>query len=156
MQGREGQAKGSLWIVAAVLLGLAVSSAAQGPIGPRGPGAPRGPMGPGGLPPILLGVELTDQQRTQIKALLDEQRESRRSEMEERRTLQQQLTAAIYGTGTDEDSLAAIVTRLAELQKQALDADIALQTKLAALLTDAQRQQIVAQATNPDPPQRSR
>jgi periplasmic protein CpxP/Spy len=156
MQGRDGTGKGSLWLVAAVLLGLAVSSAAQGPMGPGGPGAPRGPMGPGGLPPILLGVQLTDQQRTQIKAILEESRESRRAEMEERRTLQQQLATAIYGSGTDADSLAALVTRLGELQKQALDADIVLQTKLAALLTDAQREQIVAQAANPGPPQRSR
>jgi Spy/CpxP family protein refolding chaperone len=116
-----------------------------------------GPGGPGGLPPIFLRVELTEPQRTQIKALVDEQRESRRAHMEERRTLQQQLTSAIYGTGTDADSLASIVTKLAELQKQALDADVALQTRIAALLTDEQRQQIVAQeAARPGPPQRPR
>jgi Spy/CpxP family protein refolding chaperone len=161
MQGHDRTGRGQWWIVIGVLLGLAVNAAAQGPIGAggRGPiGPPPGPGGPGaGLPPIFLRIDLTDQQRTQIKAILDEQRESRRAELEERRTLQQQLTAGIYGSGADADALAAIVAKLADLQKQALDADVVLQTKIAALLTDEQRQQIIVLETSrPAPPHRSR
>jgi periplasmic protein CpxP/Spy len=151
MQGRDRSVKGRLWIALGVLLGLAVNAAAQGPMGPP-PGA-----GGGGLPPLFMRVQLTDQQRTQIKALVDEQRESRRPEVEERRALQQQLTSAIYGGTTAADSLNEVVTRLAELQKQGLDADVALQTKIAALLTDEQRQQIIAlEAARPGPPARTR
>ena len=154
MQGRDRSMKERLVIVLGVLLGVAVNVAAQGPVGPRGPMGP--PPGQGGLPPLFMRIELTEQQRSQIHVLVEEQRDSRRADMEERRTLQQQLTSAIYG-GTDTDSMAATVARLAELQKQALDADVALHTKVAALLTDDQRQQIVAlEAARPAPRQRSR
>ena len=62
--------------------------------------------------------------------------------------LQEQLAGAIYGSAAaDADGVAQIVTRLSELQKAALEADIALQTKVAALLTEAQRQQVIAQAS---------
>jgi Spy/CpxP family protein refolding chaperone len=149
MRIRDLGGLGAVCVVVGILMGLAVNVSAQGPGG--GPMDPRGPQGPppgagGGLPPVFLRVELTDQQRTEIKVLVDEQREARRAELEERRTLHLQLTTAIYGTTTTEaETVAQIVTRLGELQKLALDADVTLQTKIAALLTDQQRQQIVEQ-----------
>jgi periplasmic protein CpxP/Spy len=152
MRIRDLGGLGAVCVVLGVLMGLAVTASAQGPGG--GPMGARGPQGPppgagGGLPPVFLRVELTDQQRTQIKALVDEQREARRAELDERRTLHLQLTTAIYGTTTtDAETVAQIVTRLGELQKLALDADLTLQTKIAALLTDQQRQQIVEQESS--------
>jgi Spy/CpxP family protein refolding chaperone len=148
------------WAVLAVCLGLAVNVAAQapvgaGPVGQRGPGGPPpgGPGGPGGLPPLFMRIALTEAQQTQIKALLDEQREARRTDMDERRTLQEQLASAIYGSTADVDGVQQIVTRLSELQKAALEADVALQTKVATLLTEEQRQQVIAQASlRPGPP----
>jgi Spy/CpxP family protein refolding chaperone len=146
-------------VVLAVMLGLGGNATAQTAVGQRGPGGPPpgGPGGPGGfggLPPLFMRIELTESQRTQVKALLDEQREARRADLEERRTLHEQLASAIYGsTAADADGVPQIVTRLSELQKAALEADIALQTKVAALLTEEQRQQVVQQASlRPGPP----
>lgn len=142
MRVRDIRSAGTAWVVAGVLLGFVAHAAAQGPMGERGPMGPP-PGAGGGLPPIFMRADLSEEQRTQIRALVTEQRDAHRAEFEERRTVQHQLTAAIYGAGADAEQVSQLVTRLAELQKQALEEDAALQTKIAALLTEQQRQQIV-------------
>src|SRR5262245_13884790 len=93
----------------AIVLAVGISTAvAQGP-GGRGPGqgrgfgpGPGGPGGPGGPLPMLRQLNLTDAQRDQVKALLDEERRQNdaagpRKMME----LQRALQAAIFADAPD-------------------------------------------------------
>ena len=122
MRIRDLGGLGAVCVVLGVLMGLAVTASAQGPGG--GPMGPRGPQGPppgagGGLPPSSCGSSFTDQQRTQIKALVGEEREARRAELDERRTLHLQLTTAIYGTTTTDAETVAQIAALLERQHAA-------------------------------------
>jgi Spy/CpxP family protein refolding chaperone len=99
-----------------------------------------------GLGPAELGqLGLSDDQQTQIKTLLDQQRDERRGSMDEARAVQQQLGTAIFGAAAaDTAQLTELTTKLADLQRQGLEAEVAMQVKIAAVLTDTQRQQLLA------------
>jgi periplasmic protein CpxP/Spy len=136
----------SVWKIAGVIvvgacLSWAVAVSAQGPQGRQGRMPPGGPGGPGGIPPGLMRVNLTDQQKADLKTLVDQDREARKASMDELRTARQQLTAAIFGTDTQQ--VPTVTAHVADLQRQAFEADVALQVKIAALLTDEQKQQIL-------------
>ncbi len=88
-------------------------------------------------------INLTEQQKTELRTLVEQDRESRKGQFEQVRTLRQQLNAAVFGGTADTQQLSDLTAQLADLQRQALEADVALQVKIAALLTDEQRQQIV-------------
>ena len=98
---------GAGWWAAGVLLGLAVTVGAQTPDRGPGmppPGGPRGGPG-GGLPAFFMRLDLTEEQRTQVRGLMDQQREERKAQRDELRTVHQQLAAAIYGGATDGQSV---------------------------------------------------
>ena len=96
--------KRTIWsAVAALVLAAAVAipAIAQPPQGGRGPG--RGPAFDGVLP-ILRGLNLTDAQREQIRALTDAQRTAdnpRRNLMDLERQLQAALLADSSGSAED-------------------------------------------------------
>jgi Spy/CpxP family protein refolding chaperone len=145
------------WAAVAFLLVLPVVAAAQpsGPPGQMGPGQmppegrgmmPPPGMGPGGGPGwqgLVMRLDLTDQQRSDVVALLDGQRESERSRREATRKTQQSLATAVLTSSPDTTVIAEIVQQLADEQRQALEADVALQQRVAALLTDGQRTQLL-------------
>jgi Spy/CpxP family protein refolding chaperone len=145
------------WAAVVFLLVLTAMAGAQpsGPPGQMGPGQmppggrgmmPPPGMGPGGGPGwqgAIMRLDLTDQQRSDIMALFDGQRESERSRREATRKTQQALAAAVFASSPDATASAYLVQQLADQQRLALEADVALQQRVAALLTEEQRAQLL-------------
>ena len=135
--------RNALWMAAALLIGLGAAVPAQGPRG--GPGGPprMPPGGPGaGLPPAFMRVNLTKEQQTQVRSLFEQRRANGEALRTELHGVQRELIAAIYVAAPDDANVSELTARLAELQRLALDADVALQLQVAALLTDDQRRQV--------------
>jgi Spy/CpxP family protein refolding chaperone len=154
-------------VALALVMGLAMPAAVEaqgapgqmppgGPrgMGPGGPGAQGGPGmgGPGGGLRAVMQLDLTDQQRTEIRQIMQEQRQAGRELQAQVRQTQQQLMTAIYGGSQEAGSALEIVTRLAELQKQVLEADVTVQQRVAQLLTDEQKQQLLKMLNRAGPP----
>jgi protein CpxP len=109
---------------------------------PGGPGfeGPRGGFGRGGWL-ALRGVELTDDQREQIKVLYEEERLSR----EGPGTLMQlhrQLQAEVFAEAPDARALAALQQQIAQAEAVRLGRQVALDQKIAQILTTEQRASI--------------
>jgi periplasmic protein CpxP/Spy len=132
----------------AVVLALGISTAvAQGP-GGRGPGqgrgfaGGRGPGGPGGPLPMLRQLNLTDAQRDQVKALVEDQRKQNDgSALRRVGELRQALQAAIFADAPDSAQIDQLRASIAEADAAALAARVDLQLKIAQILTPEQRQQ---------------
>jgi periplasmic protein CpxP/Spy len=130
----------TMWTaVAAMVLAAAVAIPviAQPPQGGRGPG--RGP-GAGGLMPMLRGLNLTDAQREQIRALTDERRaagDPGRNLIDLRR----QLQTAILADTPDQQKIEELKNSIAAASAQELAARIDLQSRIAQVLTPEQRAQ---------------
>ena len=126
--------------VVAVLIALAgfAFADAQGR-GQRGPGGgPGGPgfgRGPGGLARF---ADLTDDQRKQVEAIREEDRASRQGPPAAV-ALYRQLEAEILADAPDEQKIDALRQQLAQAQAEALTQQIALQRKIAQVLTAEQR-----------------
>jgi Spy/CpxP family protein refolding chaperone len=123
----------------------------QMPPGGRGqmppPGMGGGPMWQG----AVMRLDLTEAQRADIKSLIDTQRESNRALREQARALHEQLATAIYGASPDSASTSDLVQKLADANRQMLEADVALQQRVSALLTEAQRADLVKLLTQRPP-----
>lgn len=146
-------------IVAAVaVLALAASASltAQPPqgrgFGGRGLG-PGGPGGPGRGPgPVLHQLNLTEEQREQVRALAEEERKTKpQGNMME---LQKQLQTAIFSDTADlakiEELKAAIASAEAALLSKRIDHEL----KIAQILTVEQRaraRELIANAPGPRP-----
>jgi len=132
--------KRTIWsAVAALVLAAAVAipAIAQPPQGGRGPG--RGPAFEGALP-ILRGLNLTDAQREQIRALTDAQRTAdnpRRNLMD----LERQLQAALLADSPDQQKIDELKNSIAAASAADLTARIELQSRIAQVLTPEQRAQ---------------
>jgi protein CpxP len=125
--------------VAAMILAAAVAIPviAQPPQGGRGPG--RGP-GAGGLMPILRGLNLTDAQREQIRALTDERRAAG-DPGQNLMDLERQLQSAILADTLDQQKIEELKNSIAAASAQELAARIDLQSRIAQVLTPEQRAQ---------------
>src|SRR5574338_1020292 len=151
--------KRNLWTMAAVVvLAGAVSvpmlaHPGQGPgfgqgrgMGPgMGPGGPGGPGGRGGGPMSMLrGVDLTDAQREQIRAIMETERQN--APAARVRDLDTQLDLALLADSPDaakiDELKAAIVAGTAE----EIAHRIAVQTKIVQILTPEQRAKARANA----------
>jgi Spy/CpxP family protein refolding chaperone len=127
--------------LAAVVATGAFAFAQNPPPGPpqrrtmaQGRGGP-GPMG------MLQQLNLTDDQRTRIQSLLEQQRQAHQGTMQKMRDLQQQLKNAIFADNGPADT-AALQQQISTLQGQ-LEADrIGLEKQIAAVLTPDQRKQV--------------
>lgn len=115
----------------------------QGPPHGRGQVPPPGMGTGGGWQAFVMQLELTDQQKKDIRASVSEQREAEQARREEMRSLQQQLAKAIYTSAPDTNEIGELVGRLADAQRLALAADVVLQQRVSALLTDEQREELV-------------
>lgn len=130
----------TIWTAAAAIIlaaAVAIPVIAQPPQGGRGPG--RGP-GFGGPMPILRELNLTDAQRDQIKALVDQRRtgeDPRRNLMD----LERQLQTAILADTPDQQKVEELKNSIASASAQELAARIDLQTRIAQILTPEQRAQ---------------
>jgi len=100
----------------------------QGP-GPRGGGLER--------------LNLTADQREQVKQLMEAEREANREKREQMIALQRQLHEAIF---LEKGNASEVGQQIGELEAQMLQARIAHMQKLAAILTPEQRKEMAAAA----------
>jgi Spy/CpxP family protein refolding chaperone len=127
-----------------LMIALALAVAAAAPLAaqaPQGPGGRGRMMGPGGPFAILRGLNLTDDQRQQIKAILDQ---NRPTEPPQGMTLERKLHAAILNG--DAGSIQTLKTEMLQLHEQQLDREIALLQQIAPILTPDQKQQLLKRA----------
>lgn len=140
------------WIAAAaaalmVTAGAAVwaqDAAQPGPgrpgFGRRGPGGPGGPGGPMGFLPQLRGLNLTDSQKEQVKAVFD----SHKSEMEaigtRLRTAHKALNDAVTADTFDEGAIRAKSADVAVVEADGAVLRAKVRGEVWALLTPEQQQ----------------
>lgn len=131
-----------------VLLAFAVamtpSAFAQTP--PPGPGPmPRGQRlgpaaGPAGLPPGLMQrLQLTDQQRADIRALVAQHQAARQGANTSLVGLRQQLAAQVFAEKPDTGQIDQLKGQIAAAEADALAARIDLQLRITRVLTPEQR-----------------
>jgi periplasmic protein CpxP/Spy len=116
-----------------VSAGVAVSFA-QGREGRRG-------GGPGGPVPMMWLADATDAQREQAKAILDEARGSHQGPPPQM-TLRRQLEAALLADAPDEQQIASLQQQLAAAEADAVARQVAVERKIAQILTPEQRAKI--------------
>ena len=126
-----------LMMVVTMSLLMAAPVLAQPPQGQGGRG--RGAMmGPGGPFAMLRGLNLTDDQRQQIKAILDE---NRPAQPPQTMALERKLHAAILNN--DAGAIDTLKTQLLQAHEQELDRQIAVLQRIAPILTADQKQQLL-------------
>lgn len=121
-------------IAAAFVASIAIAEG-QGPGQRRGPGA-GGPGGRGVLPGIM--QDLTDEQRTQVRAIMDEQRTGREgppADAQLRRDLEAELLADV----PNDQKIEELKQRILSAQAEGLTRHIAVQKRVAQVLTPEQR-----------------
>lgn len=151
-------------LIAAALLAAGLSALpvlAQGPgqgfgrgRGMAGPGAPGGrgpggPGGPGGGPGILAAVHhlnLTDAQREQLRALMEESRQPGEPGQDVR-AAEQKLHAAILADSPDLQAIEGLKTALNRAHADGLNRRIELMQRVAQILTPAQRQELASHSS---------
>lgn len=113
-------------MLAAATFGFVSLAAAQGPEGPRPPraGGPGfGPGGPGGPPIGMMArrLGLTDDQKDQLKALHERERESTKPLLQAAREARQAFNAALKAEGADAATVgqAALAMREARVKLEA-------------------------------------
>lgn len=147
-------------LVATVLaIGLgALPVLAQAPgqrMGGPGRGGRGGPGGPGpGIMPTLQQLDLTDQQREQLRALLEENRPA--ADPGQLREAELKLHAAILSDTPDAQAIDAATAAIDAAHAAELDHQIQMLTKIAQILTPDQRQQLLKLQSDGPPRGRGR
>jgi periplasmic protein CpxP/Spy len=143
--------KKTFWLTlsaVALAVAMAVPAAAQDPQG-RGMGRGQGmgmgpgrPGGPGGAGPMgmLRGVQLTEAQRDQIRAIHEEARGG--AEPGKGMQLQRELRLALLADTPDQQKIASLKQAIAAAQAEGLARRIEVQTRVAQVLTSEQRGQV--------------
>lgn len=151
-------------VAAALAIGLGalpVLAQGQGP-GPGpgqrmgGPGrGGRGPGGPGpGIMPMLQQLDLTDQQREQLRTLMDENRPP--ADPGQLRDAELKLHAAILGDTPDPQAIDTAKTAINAAHAAELDHQVQMLSKIAQILTPEQRQQLLKLQSDGPPRARGR
>ena len=104
----------------------------------RGPGGPGGPMG---ILPGLNQVGLTDAQREQVRAILEQERPAG-DPGQQLRQAEHALQAAVLADVPDAAAIEAAKTALNAAHSAELDHRVQVMQKIAQILTPAQRQQL--------------
>ena len=119
------------------VVGFAVSDGQER--GQRGPGRPGGPgfggPGRGGFARL---ADLTDDQKKQVQAILEEDRASRQGPPASA-ALHRQLESEILADAPDDQKIDALRQQLIQAEGEELARRIALQRKIAGILTADQR-----------------
>jgi Spy/CpxP family protein refolding chaperone len=117
-----------------IVIGLAATLAAQPPAGGQGMrGQGMGPGGPGGGP--MAALNLTAEQRQQLQAVMQTERETHQAAMANVRDLRKKLHQALYGGG-DASGAVALATQIASIEAEAR---VGMQIAAAAILTPDQK-----------------
>ena len=130
-------------VVAAVAAVFVASVAVAGGQGPgqgqrRGPGfgGPGGPGGRGLMPAVM--QELTEEQRGQVRAIMQEQREGQQGPPADAR-LRHELQAELLADVPNDVRIDELKGQILAAQAQGLDRHIAVQKRIAQVLTPEQR-----------------
>src|SRR5688500_5040750 len=99
-----------------------------------------GRRGPGPLP-LLRGLNLTDAQREQVRALTEERRDQADTPGRKGAERGQQLRLAVVAAAPDLQKISELKTAIEAASVEALTARIDLQTRIAQVLTAEQRAQ---------------
>lgn len=141
--------KRPLWIallIGTVIAGSGSALAQRGPgFGPGGMGrgaegpGDRGPRHPGaGLHRALAMLDLTEEQRTQVRALSDQLRDTLRNIGDQSRGLGEDLRAQFESGSPDATEVGTIVIAQHDLRAQRQEAEKSFMDAVRALLTDEQ------------------
>jgi len=133
----------TLSVVMTGMLGLAAYtfSGAQPPAGPEGPRLRGGPGGGRGGVALLRGANLTDEQKAAIKAIRDAEQPATGGPIAEAQ-LRRELDAEVFAEAPDTQKIATLQQQLAETQAARLARQIAVEQKIAQVLTAEQRAKI--------------
>lgn len=137
-------------IVVGALPLLAQGRQRQGGPGGRGPGG--GPGGPGILR-MVHQLDLTDAQREQIRAVMEDARKDG-DPGEQARAAEQKLHAAILADPPDRQAIEGLKAALNSAHASELDRRVETMERVAQILTAEQKQQLLKLA--PQGPQRGR
>jgi protein CpxP len=144
-------------VMAALVLSLGTLPViAQGPgqrAGGPGRGGPGGPGGPlAGIFPMVQHLDLTDAQRDQLRAILEEARTAGGTDPGQKmHEAEQRLHAAILADTPDPQAIDAAKTAVTAAHAEELDHRVGVMVKVAQILTPAQRQEL-AKMQPPGPP----
>jgi Spy/CpxP family protein refolding chaperone len=158
MRSSSKRRSSSIAIAGAILLMAALAAFSQGQDGPR-----RGfPGGPGGVRRDGVGLlprdlNLTDDQKTQIKKITDSFEESTKSLRDQLKTLHESEPDPFSGT-FDEAAVRAAAEARAKLDIELSVARAKLMSQIATVLTTEQKAQLAAKRAEfaqrpPEPPQ---
>ena len=145
--------KRTLWsvIVALVLAAAAFSFADAQGRGPRGQRPDVGPaFGRGGPGALARMADLTDEQKKQVQTILEEDRASRQGPPASM-TLRRDLEAEILSDSPDEQKIETLRQQLVQAQGEELSRHIAVQRKIAQVLTTEQRATARERLSQPRP-----
>ncbi len=147
--------KRMVWSSIAVMMvaaAIAIPMFAQPPQGGGGRGPGRGGFGgPGGGIPLLRELNLTDAQRTQIRALTEQRRTQGDDPRRKTMDLQRQLELAIFADAPEPQKIDDLRKSVAAATAEELAARIELQSRVAELLTPEQRAQAREKLGNSTP-----
>lgn len=90
---------------------------------------------------MLRGVDLTDEQKAAIKAIRDAERPAQDGPPADM-TIRRQLEAEVFAEAPDAQKIATLQQQLLQAQSERLAHEIAVQQKVAAVLTAEQRAEI--------------
>jgi Spy/CpxP family protein refolding chaperone len=128
---------------------LAQGRQRQGGPGGRGPGGPGGP----GIMQMVQQLDLTDAQREQLRALMEDARRAG-GPGDQARAAEQKLQAAILADPPDPQAIEGLKAALNTAHASEVDRRIEMMQKVAQILTAAQKQQLLKVA--PQEPLRGR
>ena len=147
-------------VAGALVMAAAVLAFSQGPQGPPPGGGFRGGPGPrDGLGPIARDLNLTDDQKAQIKKITQSFEESDKALHDQLRTLHQSEPDPMGGT-FDEAAVRAAAEARAKIQIELEVSHAKMMSQIAAVLTAEQKAQLAAKRQQferqgpPPPPDR--
>lgn len=125
---------GVVGAIAAVFVASIAIADGQGPGQRRGPGA----GGPGGRGLMGIMQDLTDEQRTQVRAIMQEQREGQQAPPADAK-LRRELEAELLADAPNDQKIEELKQQIVAAHAEALTRHIALQKRIAQVLTSEQR-----------------
>jgi protein CpxP len=110
-----------------------------GPGGPGGPGGRRGPGGPGGEGRMFAHLNLTDDQKAQMKSLHEKAWADSKPYMEQLRAIHEQMRQLTESGQFNEDAVRALATRQAQAETELTVIRVRTQVAVFNLLTPEQK-----------------
>ena len=137
---------GVIAIVGALLLVMAMVAFSQGPQGPRGGSFHGEHGGPphDGLGPMARDLNLTDEQKAQIKKITDSFAESTKALHEQLRTLHESQPDPLSGAAFDEAAVRSAAEARAKIEVELEVTHARIMSQIFSLLTPEQKAKLAA------------